>query len=74
MDNLEFYKTLAETLDVEEVKPENVLKDFAEWDSLAVLSVLALADSKYGVTIRPEEIRSVVTAADLAKLIEAKGK
>jgi acyl carrier protein len=39
-----------------------------------VLSVLALADSKYGVTIRAEEIRSVVTAAELADLVEAKQK
>ena len=72
MDNTEFYLLLAETLDVEAVKPTDVLKDFAEWDSLAVLSVLAMSDSTYGVTIRPEEIRAVVTAADLAKLIESK--
>lgn len=72
MDNTEFYLRLAETLDVEAVKPTDVLKDFAEWDSLAVLSVLAMADSTYGVTIRPEEIRAVVTAADLAQLIASK--
>jgi acyl carrier protein len=74
MDKLEFYKKLAEILDLEEVKPENILKDFDGWDSLAVLSVLAMADSKYGVSIRAEEIRSVVTAMDLANLIEAKQK
>jgi acyl carrier protein len=72
MNTLEFCQRLAEILDIEEVKPENTLKDFQQWDSLAVLSVLAMADSKYGVTIRADEIRSVVTAADLASLVDAK--
>jgi acyl carrier protein len=74
MNKPEFYQRLAEILDVDKLQPESVLRDFDEWDSLAVLSVLALADSKYGVTIRAEEIRSVVTAADLADLVEAKQK
>jgi acyl carrier protein len=74
MDKPEFYQQLAAILDIEDVKPENVLKEFEQWDSLAILSVLALADSKYGVTIRADEIRQVVTATDLAALIEAKRK
>ena len=74
MNTLEFCQRLAEILDIEEVKPENVLRGFEQWDSLAVLSVLAMADSKYGVTIRADEIRLVVTAAELAKLVEGKLK
>jgi len=74
MDKTEFYQRLAAILDLEAVKPEDVLKDFESWDSLAVLSVLAMADSKYGVSIKAEEIRSVVTAADLATLVESKKK
>ena len=74
MDKPEFYQRLAEILDVEEVKPENVLKDFDGWDSLAILSVLAMADAKYGVSIKADEIRSVVSAQDLANLVEAKLK
>jgi len=74
MDKPEFYQRLAEILDVEEVKPENVLKDFDGWDSLAILSVLAMTDAKYGVSIKAEEIRSVVSVQDLANLVEAKQK
>ena len=74
MDKPEFYQRLAEILDVEEVKPENALKEFDGWDSLAILSVLAMADAKYGVSIKAEEIRSVVSAQDLANLVEAKQK
>ena len=72
MDKSEFYQRLAEILDVEGMEGQSVLKEYDGWDSLAVLSVLAMADSKYGVTIRAEEIRSVVSAADLANLVEAK--
>ncbi len=72
MDKIKLYEQLAEILDVEQVKQEDVLGDFEAWDSLAILSVLALADSKYGVAIKAEEIRSVVSALDLANLIEAK--
>ena len=74
MDKTEFYQRLAAILDLEEVKPENTLKDFETWDSLAVLSVLAMADSKYGVAIKAEEIRAVTTAEGLAKLVESKLK
>jgi acyl carrier protein len=70
----EFYQKLAEILDVETVKPEDALLDFSEWDSLSVLSVLAMADASYGVTITPEDIRLVVTAGDLAALVEKKQK
>lgn len=74
MDKPEFYQRLAEIIDVEEVKPEDTLKDFDGWDSLAILSVLAMADAKYGVSIKADEIRAVVVAEDLARLVEAKRK
>ncbi|HVU07779.1 MAG TPA: acyl carrier protein [Verrucomicrobiae bacterium] len=74
MNKPEFYQRLAEILDAEEVKPENVLKDFEGWDSLAVLSVLAMADAKYGVSIKAEEIRAINTAEELANLIASKQK
>jgi len=74
MDKNKFYEQLAKILDAEEVKPEDVLKDFEAWDSLAILSVLAMADSTYGASIKADEIRSVKTAVELANLVEAKKK
>jgi acyl carrier protein len=74
MDKNKFYEQLAKILDTEEVKPEDVLKDFEAWDSLAILSVLAMADSTYGASIKAEEIRSVKIAEELANLVEAKKK
>jgi acyl carrier protein len=74
MDKTEFYQRLAAILDIEEVKQDDALTEFEQWDSLAILSVLAMADAKYGVTVKAEEIRAVVTAADLAGLVDAKIK
>ena len=74
MERAEFYQRLAEILDGEEVQPADGLTGFDEWDSLSVLSVLAMADSKYGVTIDSEEIQAVVTASDLAELVARKLK
>lgn len=74
MDKTKFYDQLAKILDIEAVKADDVLKDFEAWDSLAVLSVLAMADSTYGASIKADEIRSVITALDLANLVESKKK
>ena len=68
----EFCQRLAEILDIDQVKPEDTLEGFEQWDSLAVLSVLAMVDSKYNVTIAAKDIRGAVTAGDLAHLVEAK--
>ncbi|MGO9008546.1 MAG: phosphopantetheine-binding protein [Bryobacteraceae bacterium] len=74
MDKVKFYQKLAEILDIEEVKPENILKDLEQWDSLAILAVLAMADSQYGVTIQAKDVRSADTAESLANLVEAQQK
>ena len=74
MDKVKFYEQLAKILDIAEVKGADALRDFEAWDSLAALSVLAMADSKYGVTIKAEEIRSVSTAEQLADLVQSRQK
>lgn len=74
MDKHEFCKEMAEILDVESVSIESILGEYEQWDSLAMLSTLAMADSKYGVTIRSAEVRGAVTVADLADLVEMKQK
>lgn len=70
----EFYNQLAEILDEADVKPEDTLRDFSEWDSLSVLSILAMLDSKYGVNVSSEELATVITASDLASLASSKRK
>lgn len=66
----EFYEGLAEILEVDEdqVKPELSLEE-GSWDSLAVVSAIALIDDVYDVTVHPNALADCKTVADIEKLI-----
>ena len=68
----EFYTRLTDILEVDEVAPGDVLRDFAEWDSLTVLSVIAMMDANYGVNISAAELRTITTVGELADLAAAR--
>lgn len=51
-------KELAEILDVEELDVNKKFTDYEEWDSLAGLSLIALLDSDYNMTMKTKEILS----------------
>ncbi|MES2206972.1 MAG: acyl carrier protein [Pseudomonadota bacterium] len=44
-----FLKYIADILEVAEVKLTDKFENFPEWDSLAVLSVIAMVDANYRV-------------------------
>ena len=67
-----FYVELAEILEVDELKPDDVLQDFENWDSLTVLSVLAMLDADYGVNLTAGHLRQIKTAAELASAVESR--
>ena len=64
------YATLAEILEVDQVGANDPLRDFDNWDSLTILSIVATLDADYGVTLTSADIRSVTTAGQLASLVE----
>jgi acyl carrier protein len=68
----EFCEKLADNLETDEVKLENVLKDFEECDSLSALSIIAMVDSDFGVTIFAKDIMKIKTVKDLLSLIQKK--
>jgi acyl carrier protein len=70
----EFCEQIAVILDEAEVKESDELADFAAWDSLSVLSTIAMLDSKYGVNLTAMDLKGVRTVADLWKLAETKKK
>lgn len=72
MDSL--YRKLADILEVDEVTPNAVLRDFDVWDSLAVLSVLVMLDKDYGINIVATDLEKLETVADLASFVQSKGK
>ncbi len=70
MDKEAFLDELADILDVDVVEETANLRDYASWDSLAVLSVVSLADSKFGFTLSVQDIKQLTTVADLWAFFE----
>jgi len=68
----EFLKQVAGILEVDEVKDTDELKAFPQWDSLSVLSVIAMLDASYGVNLRAADFGSVKTVGDLWKLVQSR--
>jgi acyl carrier protein len=67
-----FYEKLAEILEADTVNGSDVLADFPEWDSLSVLSAIAMIGSTYGVILVAADVKSVTTAQGLRDLVAAK--
>jgi acyl carrier protein len=66
----DIYSKLAQILEVERVERTDVLSEFEYWDSLTVLSVLAMLDAEYGINLTAAELRRMKTAGDLAAALE----
>ena len=70
MDKNDFLAELANILDEEELEESANLRDYPSWDSLAVLSIVALANTKFGFTLGFPDIKAQNTVADLWALFE----
>lgn len=68
----EFYEGLAEILEIEvdQVHPDLSLEE-GGWDSLAVVSTIALIDDVFDVTVHPERLGECKSVADIEALIAA---
>ena len=58
--------------DANEFKAETVFKELDEWSSLIALSVIAMVDEEYDITIKGDDIRNASTVADLFNAVNAK--
>jgi acyl carrier protein len=68
----DIYVKLAEILEVEQVQPGDVLRQFENWDSLTVLSILATLDASYGVNLTAGELRGIQTAGELVTIADGR--
>lgn len=68
----EFYEGLAEILEVEQSDIDaNFELGEDNWDSLAIVSTIALIDDVYDITVRPEKLADCKSVGDLEQLIAA---
>ncbi len=63
---------IADVLDVEAaiLQPASVLGDMDEWDSIALISFMAMMDDEFGKVIKGSVVKEQKTVADLMALME----
>ncbi len=63
---------IADVLDVEAaiLQPASVLGDMDEWDSIALISFMAMMDDEFGKVIKGSVVKEQKTVANLMALME----
>ena len=69
MNEKDFMTKIKAILDNESVTMDSVLADLDEWDSLSIVSFVALANSSCGKKLAPALIRECVKISDLYNLL-----
>ena len=75
MDIKDFINNFAEQfddLDASALTPETEFKTLEDWNSLVALSVIAMVDEEYDVTIKGDDIRNAKTIEDLYNNVSSK--
>lgn len=72
MDINTFVKNVADQFEETDIEfiPETRFRELTEWSSLMALSVIAMIDDEYGVVIKGDDLRSVVTIQDLFQIVK----
>ena len=68
MEIKEFIQNFADQLDdtdAEVLTPETEFRQLDDWSSLAALSIIAMVDEEYGVSIDSENFKNAKTIQDL---------
>ncbi|MFT3997458.1 MAG: acyl carrier protein [Asticcacaulis sp.] len=68
MDKPAFFAAVAEILEIDAagLTGEENVRDIGNWDSLSVISFVAMVDSDLGRIVDGEQLKSAVTLNDLA--------
>lgn len=75
MDITEFIQNFADQFDDLEatsLSADARFKELDGWSSLVALSIIAMVDEEYDVTIKGDDIRGAETIQDLYNIIESK--
>lgn len=77
MEIKKFIENFAEQFDdteLSEFKPETVFHELDEYSSLIALSIIAMVDEEYGVTLNANDMSSAVTIEDLFNTVKSKAE
>lgn len=65
----ELVEKIAEILEVDNLDITKKFADYEEWDSLAGLSLIAMLDSDYGMTMKTKEILAFNSIEEFCKAV-----
>lgn len=61
-----------EDTDVNDIQATTEFKELDEWSSLLALSIIAMADEEYNVTLKGEDIRNSKTIEELFNVVKSR--
>lgn len=72
MDTQEKIALIEDTLDLDggTLTPETVLAEIDEYDSMAKLSLIVMADDEFDITLTSDVIKGFVTVDDILKALD----
>ena len=71
-DFIENFAAQFDDTDASEIKADTKFRELDEWSSLIALSVIAMVDEEYDITIKGDDIRNANTVEDLFNAVKAK--
>lgn len=75
MELKEFIERFAEQFDetdISEIKPDTKFRELDEWSSLVALSLMAMIDDEYDISLKADEMRRANTIQELFDLVKNK--
>lgn len=71
MKNSEFFELLKDTLELDKVEltEETIFAELEDYDSMGVMSIIAMADEHFEVKFNSEQLKSMTSVKRLMELI-----
>ena len=64
-----FLESMSEVFERDDIGPDDVFRDYEEWDSMAYLSLIAMIDDNYDIVIPGDEFASLNKIIDIYNYI-----
>lgn len=71
MNKTEFINQIADILEIEplNLSGTEVLEEIGNWDSLSIISFVAMVDTELKIIVDPEKLKNAKTINDLIELV-----
>jgi len=73
-DFVENFANQFDDTDASEIQAGTNFRDLDEWSSLVALSIIAMVDEEYDVTLKGDDIKNATTVEDLFNTVKSKAE